>query len=476
MTQQGDGAKGAPYSKETKENTMEKGKRRQLFSIYALLIMLMVGIVVGRGWDSRVLAEGETYDDLKAFAEVLSIVQKNYVEPVKAKDLVYGAVRGMLNTLDPHSAFMPPEVYKEVQVDTRGEFGGLGIQIGVKEGRLTVIAPIEDTPADRAGIKPGDMILKVDGDSTADMTLLDAVQKMRGAKGTKVKLTIGREGEADPLVFEITRDIIKIESIRSRVIDKTIGYIRITQFQEQTGKDLIKAMKSLKEQKVQSYVVDLRNNPGGLLSSAVEVSEQFLEQGRLVVYIQGRDQKKDEYMAEGKSPMTDALMIVLVNAGSASASEIVAGALQDWGRAVVLGTTTFGKGSVQTILPLSDGSGLRLTTARYYTPKGRSIQNTGIVPDIVVSIPAGKEAKAHSIPTIRERDLERHLANPSLSPTGRDKEAPGEGEPPTIGDTKSDENDPQLKTAVELLKSWSIFKKIVPDEKGKTAAALKQAP
>ena len=451
---------------------MDKVKRRHLFSVYGLFIMLVVGIVVGRGWESRVSAEGETYEDLKTFAEVLSIVQKNYVEIVKPKDLVYGAIRGMLNTLDPHSAFMPPDVYKEIQVDTRGEFGGLGIQIGIKENRLTVIAPIEDTPADKAGIKPGDAILKVDGETTMEMTLLDAVQKMRGPKGTKVTLTIQREGVGEPLVFELVRDIIKIESIRSRLIEKTIGYIRVTQFQELTGKDLAKAIKSLKEQKAQSYILDLRNNPGGLLSSAVEVSEQFLESGKLVVYIQGRDQKKDEYMAGNKTPITDSLMIVLVNAGSASASEIVAGALQDWGRAVVLGTTTFGKGSVQTILPLSDGSGLRLTTARYYTPKGRSIQNTGIAPDIEVKVPIAKDSKAPSIPLLREKDLEHHLENPTLKKPKPEKEQPEEGEMPAFGETKFDENDIQLKTAVELLKSWSIFKKIGPGPKGETAPSL----
>ena len=425
---------------------------------------LFVGILLGRGLENKVLAESESYDDLKVFAEVLSLVQKNYVEEIKPKDLVYGAIKGMLNTLDPHSAFMPPDVYKEVQVDTRGEFGGLGIQIGMKDGRLVVIAPIEGTPADKAGIKAGDFIVKVDNASTKDMTLMDAVNKMRGPKGSKVTLAIQREGMSDLLMITLVREIIKIESVKSKVLEKTLGYIRVSQFQEQTVKDLEKTLDKVQQEiKMEGLILDLRNNPGGLLNSAIGVSEQFLEPGKLVVYIKGRDDRKDEYLSNGKRRSQEYPMIVLVNEGSASASEIVSGALQDWGRAVILGTQTFGKGSVQTLLPLSDGSGLRLTTAKYFTPKGRSIQNMGIQPDIVVNplpVQGSKEVQR-----LREKDLERHLKG-----TEEQIVPEGQGEPPSIPlgdvisppDDNKKEGDVQLQKAIDLLKSWKIFKQLQP--------------
>jgi carboxyl-terminal processing protease len=443
--------------------------KRVLILVMVIILTMTVGFLMGRGLETKVLADNDSYEDLKVFTEVLSVVQKNYVEEVKTKDLVYGAIKGMLNTLDAHSAFMPPDVYKEMQVDTKGEFGGLGIQIGVKDNRLTVIAPIEDTPASKAGIKAGDSIVKVDDESTKDMSLMDAVEKMRGPKGTKVTLTIQREGAPDLLVFTLTRDIIKIESVRSKVLENNIGYVRITQFQELTDKDLIKALSKLREQKVQSLILDLRNNPGGLLTSAVEVTEDFIEPGKLIVYIKGRDGKKDEYTSNGKDPWLTQPMFVLVNEGSASASEIVSGALQDWGRAVILGTTTFGKGSVQTILPLSDGSGLRLTTAKYYTPKGRSIQNTGIVPDIIVKPAPIKEASGSepAPPPLREKDLERHLKNEGKeqapSPDGKIKAPPGgQGTSLSPSEGGKDEEDTQLQKAIELLKTWRIFKGLKP--------------
>ena len=362
---------------------MEQNPRRRRWVLAPMvMVALVLGVLLGKGWE-RTGHATETYEELKTFSEVLTQVQKSYVDETKAKDLVQGAIRGMLSTLDPHSAYMTPEMYKEMQVETKGEFGGVGIQIGVKENRLAVIAPIEGTPAHRAGVKAGDFITKVNDESTKDLTLTDAVQKMRGPKGSKVNLTIQREGTPDPLQFTLVRDTIKIESVKSKVLDN-IGYVRLTQFQESTGRDLSKVLKQFKEQKLQSTILDLRNNPGGLLTASVEVSEQFLPGGKLVVYTKGRESKKDEWIAKGKDQMDDSPMIILVNEGSASASEIVAGALQDYGRAVIVGTTSFGKGSVQTILPLGDGSGLRLTTAKYYTPKGRSIQSTGITPDIVV--------------------------------------------------------------------------------------------
>lgn len=439
--------------------------KRVLILVMVIIMTMALGFLMGRGLETKVLAENGSYEDLKVFTEVLSVVQKNYVEEIKTKDLIYGAIKGMLNTLDVHSAFMPPDVYKEIQVDTKGEFGGLGIQIGVKDNRLAVIAPIEDTPAAKAGIKAGDYIVKVDNESTKDMTLMEAVQKMRGPKGTKVILTIEREGVADPLVYTLTRDIIKIESVRSKVLEGSIGYIRITQFQEQTVNDLTKGLKKLREQKVRSLILDLRNNPGGLLTSGVEVTEKFIEPGKLIVYIKGRDGKKDEYVSNSKDPWINEPMFVLVNEGSASASEIVSGALQDWGRAVILGTPTFGKGSVQTILPLSDGSGLRLTTAKYYTPKGKSIQNTGINPDIVVKPSLTKEAKGSgpSTPPLREKDLERHLKNEGKDqiPSTNDRTPPGEPAAPSIsGDEGKGEEDTQLQKAIELLKTWQIFKEL----------------
>jgi len=425
------------------------------------LVTLLLGILIGKGWDRAVLAT-ETYEELKTFTEVLAHVQKHYVEEVKTKDLVYGAIRGMLATLDPHSAFMPPEVYKEVQVETKGEFGGVGIQIGIKDNRLTVIAPIDGTPAERAGIKAGDFILKVNEEPTKDMTLVDAVQKMRGPKGTKVTLTIQREGAAEPMVFVLTREIIKIESVRSKMLDGGIGYIRVTQFQDQTAKDVSGALRKLREQKMQSLILDLRNNPGGLLTSAVEVSEQFVGLNRLIVYIKTREGRKDDYVSHNKEQPDDYPIIVLVNEGSASASEIVAGALQDWGRAVVVGVQTFGKGSVQTILPLGDGSGLRLTTAKYYTPKGRSIHGVGINPDIVV------KGKQTATPPIRERDLDKTLREPGTSPQPsplQDNPAAPKPEPKESKkdrEAAKDKEDPQLQKAVELLKSWIIFKDLRP--------------
>lgn len=453
---------------------MEQNPRRRFWILGPMVIVsLVLGVLLGKGWE-RTGHATETYEELKTFSEVLTQVQKSYVDETKVKDLVQGAIRGMLSTLDPHSAYMTPEMYKEMQVETKGEFGGVGIQIGVKENRLAVIAPIEGTPAYRAGVKAGDFIIKVNDETTKDLTLMDAVQKMRGPKGSKVNLTIQREGSPDPLQFTLVRDTIKIESVKSKVLDN-IGYIRLTQFQESTGRDLSKVLKQFKEQKLQSTILDLRNNPGGLLTAAVEVSEQFLPGGKMVVYTKGRESKKDEWIAKGKDQMDDSPMIVLVNEGSASASEIVAGALQDYGRAVIVGTTSFGKGSVQTILPLGDGSGLRLTTAKYYTPKGRSIQSTGITPDIVVKAqpPATVVAKAGETKP-GEKEGEPKQAKPAVVP-GKDQSAPnGKGQedgaskngtipqspPVEVSGDLSLEQDVQLQKAVEMLKTWKIFKEL----------------
>lgn len=448
---------------------MEQQPRRKSWVIGPMIALaLLCGVVIGKGWE-RTGHASETYEELKTFSEVLNQVQKHYVEETKPKDLIQGAIRGMLGTLDPHSAYMTPEMYKEMQVETRGEFGGVGIQIGVKDNRLSVIAPIEGTPAYRAGIKAGDFITKVNEDSTKDLSLMDAVTKMRGPKGSKVNLTIQRDGTPEPLVFTLLRDTIKIESVKSKMIDN-LGYVRLTQFQEATGRDLSKAIKQFRDQKVQGTILDLRNNPGGLLTAAVDVSEQFLPSGKLVVYTKSREGKKDEWFAKSKDQLEDLPVIVLVNEGSASASEIVAGALQDWGRAVVVGTTSFGKGSVQTILALGDGSGLRLTTAKYYTPKGRSIQSTGITPDIMVKLSNTSPAKAPDGKP-NEKEGEGKTVKP---PVGKDasphdgkspdETSPKNGTPPPalpeVSGELSLEQDIQLQKAVELLKSWKIFKEL----------------
>jgi len=339
-----------------------------------------------------------------------------------------------------------------MQVDTKGEFGGLGIQIGMKDNLLTVIAPIEDTPAYKAGIKAGDRIIKINDETTKDMGLQDAVQKMRGPKGTPVKITIVREGWKEPKDFTIVRDIIKVKSVKYKVLEDGIGYVKVTQFQEQTAADLSNALSKLHDEKVNALVLDLRNNPGGLLNSAVDVSSQFLPPGKLVVYIKDRTGEKAEYKTGGNRPSYDkTTMVVLVNQGSASASEIVAGALKDWHRAVILGVQTFGKGSVQSVIPLSDGSGLRLTTARYYTPSGTSIQSTGITPDIVVKIEAKNGTKEHAV--VREKDLDRHLKNDK----GEEKK-PSEQETAPL--EVSEKDDVQLQRAIDLLKTWKVFKEL----------------
>lgn len=417
-------------------------------AVWALILCVAsAGIFVGRWSVTNVSAEAEGYDELKIFTEVLSMVKKYYVEEVKQKDLVYGAIRGMLNSLDPHSNFMAPDAYKEMQVDTKGEFGGIGIQIGIKDNLLTVIAPIEDTPAFRAGIKAGDKIIKINNNPTRDMTLQDAVSKMRGTPNTTVTISIMREGWKDMKDFTLTREIIKIKSVRSKMLDDKIGYIKINQFQEQTSNDLAAALRKMEEEKAVGLVLDLRNDPGGLLNSAIDVSSQFLPKGKLVVYTKTRSGEKQEFFTDRDTHFTQP-MIVLVNQGSASASEIVAGALKDWNRAVVMGTLTFGKGSVQTVIPLSDGSGLRLTTAKYYTPSGKSIQNTGITPDIIVKLEAKNGEKEHVV--VREKDLQRHLPNEQADTKEEEKETA-----PVVVDEK---DDIQLQRAVDLLKSWNIFK------------------
>ncbi|KWT84420.1 S41 family peptidase [Candidatus Magnetominusculus xianensis] len=431
-------------------------KSVRFWIIWMILPLIAIGVifvggsvVVGKWAVKTVSAESDAYQELKLFTEVISIVRSNYVEEVKAKDLIYGALKGMLNSLDPHSSFMTPDLFKEMKVDTKGEFGGVGIQIGKKGALITVIAPIEDTPAYQAGIKAGDTIVKINGESTEKMTLYDAVSKMRGARGSKVTVTIMRADWKEPKDFTLVRDTIKVKSVKYKVLNEDVGYIKVNQFQEKTVADLEKALAALREKKVTSLLLDLRNDPGGLLQGAVGVTEQFLPPNKLVVYIKDRAGEKKEFFTEGDGKYEKLPMVVMVNEGSASASEIVAGALKDWNRAIILGTTTFGKGSVQSVLPLSDGSGLRLTTARYYTPKGTSIQNTGITPDIVVK---QKSDKTKERPVMREKDLKGHLENEQT-----EGQEPEEAEAAPVEVEEKD--DVQLQRAIDILKTWDVMKK-----------------
>lgn len=323
-------------------------------------------------------------NSLNIFTEVLQIVRKHYIEELKSKDFIYGAIKGGIKTIDPNSFFLTPEMYKKMQVDTKEEFGAIGIQIGIKEGKLTVIAPFEDAPAYKAGIKSGDKIIKINGETTEEMDLSEAVSKLRGALQTTVTLTILRKGWLETKDFTIIREILNIKSVKAKILEKGIGYVKITQFNFDTAIDLSNAMEKLMQEKIKALILDLRNNPGGLFNSAVDVANQFLSPNKLVVYLKDRKGERKDYHTAGGKPNYTIPMIVLVNQSSAGSSEIVTGAFKDWNRAIILGTKTFGRGTVQSVIPLSDGSGLRLTTARYYSPKDLPIEGSGIMPDIIV--------------------------------------------------------------------------------------------
>src|SRR5438067_472493 len=371
---------------------------KKAFVISSLLVVLTLSL--GGSVASKSADSSETYEQLKLFTEVLSIVQNQYVDQVPPKDLIYNAIKGTLRGLDPHSSFLDPDSYKEMQVETSGSFGGLGIEITLRDDVLTVVSPIEGTPAFRAGLLTGDRIVKIDGLVTKDMQLPDAVKRMRGKPGTKVTITVVREGWTEPKDFDIVREQIRVQSVRTHDLGNGIAYIKLRQFQEQSPHDMDAALDKFEKAGMKALVLDLRNDPGGLLTAAVEISEKFLEDGKLVVYTEGRVRNQNmRFSAHAKKAYTSLPMVVLVNQGSASASEIVAGALQDYGRAMVVGTQSFGKGSVQTIIPLSDGSGLRLTTAKYFTPKGRSIHGKGITPDIVVEAPKDPAPKDRPLPS-----------------------------------------------------------------------------
>lgn len=425
-------------------------------------------------------------DELRAFAEVYGKIKSDYVEPVEDKALITSAINGMLSGLDPHSAYMDADAFKDLQVGTQGEFGGLGIEVGMEDGFVKVISPIEDTPAFKAGVKPGDLIIKLDDTPIKGMTLNDAVKRMRGKPNTSIILTILRKGVLKPLTIVLVRSVIKVKSVKSKLVENGYGYVRIAQFQERTGEDLALALQTLsKENKgaLKGLVLDLRNDPGGLLNSAVGVTAAFVKPGSLVVYTDGRvpdakmklNASPENYLRGNQADYLKGLpawvktvpVVVLVNGGSASASEIVAGALQDDKRAIIMGTQSFGKGSVQTVLPLGNGTGIKLTTARYFTPAGRSIQNKGITPDITVEEGTVTDGVRDPNLTIREADLERHLVNPQ---TDADKtkpvlppntvivpEKPIQPEKLEPGEIVS-KNDFQFNQALNLLKGLNIMR------------------
>lgn len=424
-------------------------KRRYFFA--ALLIMLLIGPY----GDRQVSAiDRTTYKSLRTFNEILDMVGKNYVEPVPSDKLIEGAINGMIKSLDPHSTYMTEEMYKELEVETRGSFGGVGIEITLVKDILTVVSPIEDTPAYKAGVKAADQIIKINGDSTKDITIMDAVKKLRGKKGTNVTITIVREGLEKPLDIELTRDTIVVKSVKSKIYNKDIGYLRIASFQEHTGDDLAKALNEInpKDKPLAGIIIDMRNNPGGLLNQSIEVSDLFLKKGT-IVSTRGRSKSMESKASakdDGNEPSCP--IIVLVNEGTASASEIVSGALQDNKRAVILGTQTFGKGSVQTVIPLEDGSALKLTTAKYYTPSGRSIQAEGITPDIVVKPvlkiedkDGKKETRENHI--MREKDLKGHIKS-TTEKNGKDVK---------VKEEDILEKDNQLKSALDMMKGLIIL-------------------
>lgn len=461
---------------------------KKLFTSILTISLLVLSILFVNGNENAVIAntDDDVYRNIELFTEVLRQVEENYVEPQDPKKLIEGAIKGMMESLDPHSTYMTKEENDDLRIETQGSFTGVGMQITVRDNILTVIAPIEDTPAFNAGIKAGDKILKIDEKTTLDMTSSEAVKLIRGPKGSSIKLTISRKDVDKPLVFNIIRDVIPLQSVRKYRLENDIGYVRITNFQGNTTDELLEALDKLeKEGPVKGLILDLRDNPGGLLTQAIGVSDVFLESG-IIVSTKGRISEQDMVESATKSPSDRTYpMVVVVSGGSASASEIVAGALQDNKRALILGTRTFGKGSVQTILPLSDGSGLRLTTARYYTPSGRSIQVSGIEPDIVLEynpLPEKEEEEAPHL--LREEDLDNHMVNENTEKkdTGKkegEKVAPkdkkegaqdGGAEAKPVADEEEKDldtlymerlkKDNQVRMALQVLKSWSVIKQI----------------
>jgi carboxyl-terminal processing protease len=433
---------------------------KKLANKWPFLVIILLGlfVLIGPYHDSRVAAlDKGVYKDIKTFNEVFDMVKKNYVDDVDSSALIQGAINGMIKSLDPHSTFMTPEVYKELEVETQGRFGGIGIEITLLKDVLTVVSPIEDTPAFNAGVKSGDQIIKIDGKSTKDITIMEAVKKLRGPQDTKVTITIIRENMAKPKDFILTRAIIQFKSVKAKTFDDSIGYLRIASFHERTADDVRKALREIGEKvrPLKGLVLDLRNDPGGLLIQAIEVSDMFLKSG-VIVSTRGRTKNMEtKAMAKNDGNEITCPIVVLVNEGTASAAEIVAGALQDNGRALIIGTRTFGKASVQTVIPLEDGSALKLTTARYYTPKGRSIQAEGIKPDIIVKYVRSSEDTETNYweDRLREKDLKGHIKPAKEDGTKLDEEVVKD-----IKDPSDVANDNQLKTAIDILKGWNIMK------------------
>ena len=445
-------------------------KRHKAIVVVLLLSLPILWLGIG-GVHQRLLAgTDQTYEELKVFSDVLDIIEKNYVDPVEPKELIRGAIQGMINSIDPHSAYLLPEAYKDLQIETKGEFSGIGIVITMQDNMITVISPIEGTPAYEAGVKAGDVIIKVDGEETKAMMLWEAVKKMRGKKGTEVVITVLRKGVTDPIDFTLVRDIIPLESVRSHLLKPGYGYIRITNFREKTGHDVMTALQKLESDKtpLKGLILDVRDNPGGLLDQAIEVADIFLDKGEIVSIKGRREAHSKTYMARKNTVKHSYPIVLLINGGSASAAEIVAGALQDHGRCVVLGTTSFGKGSVQTVEPLRDGSGLKLTIARYYTPNGKAIQATGIIPDIVVERRDLSTEEDLAQARMKEKDLKNHI---SAQPPGdmpeemkkkildmRGVKVPDEGTPDAV--KRLVEEDNQVQRALDILTSWQILSRM----------------
>ncbi|MFO7877669.1 MAG: S41 family peptidase [Desulfovermiculus sp.] len=415
----------------------------------AIMLMLMA-LAVTPGTTTAT----ERYEPLKDFSRVMDLIEKTYVNDVEREDLVEGAIQGMLQNLDPHSGYLDQEALQDMQDETSGKFTGVGIEITMQNGRLTVVSPVEDTPAFEAGLESGDMILEIDGESTQDITIMDAVHKIRGPKGSKVELTILHQGASKPERITLTRDVIPMQSVKTEVMEPGYLYVRITNFNEKTTRDVRQGLEE-KGEDLKGLVLDLRNNPGGLLDQAVSVADLFLSQGKLV-YTKGKvEQAKMEFNAKDEKSDIKAPMVVLINAGTASASEIVAGAIQDHHRGLVVGVPSFGKGSVQTVIPLPDGAGIKLTTAKYYTPNGRSIQADGIEPDINLPFNPVEEGEEDAIfRTLRERDLSRHLE-------GREEKKPeddDEDEDEVSQIEQRLQKDNQLQLGLQLVKSLPLIK------------------
>lgn len=423
----------------------------QLRKSTGFLTGILLGLTLAIGHSVYALKDDQQipFEDLQAFTEVFAKIKSDYVETVDDRELVENAIRGMLNGLDPHSSYLNTSEFSDLKIGTTGQFGGLGIEVGMENGFVKVISPIDDTPASRAGIQASDLIIKLDDKSVKGMTLNDAVKVMRGAPNTDIVLTVAREGESKPLIFTITREIIRVKSVKNRILEPGFGYVRITNFQSRTTADLLKAISDLQaDQPLEGLILDLRNNPGGVLNGAVGVSDAFIDSG-LIVYTEGRiNDSSHRYTATPGDSLNGAPLVVLINGGSASASEIVAGAMQDHKRAIIVGTKSFGKGSVQTIQELHNGSAVKLTTARYYTPKGRSIQAKGIEPDIQLSTLKISSDAEKSRRGFSENDLQGHLSNP-------DGEENADSEGKTVENLA--ETDFQLFEALNLLKGLRIM-------------------